>query len=498
MLNSNKPLSGKVLAAIGWEVGIVTTRNLSGLTILTRDDLERIHEASVRVLEETGMVFQSRRVLDLFARHGSRVSGNTVYINRKLIEDSLGQCPATVKWRARNSAHSVEIGRGLYVQAGGGSVYIEDLEQGRRPGKLEDFTNIQKLYQSSKVIDIAGFTPVDAADLEPQHKHLLMQYEILKHTDKPVHGHVCGGRQAGQMLDMIETVFGEEELLKNHHVMGLSINTISPLLFAEEQLETLFAYVDRNQIIIACPMAIGGVSAPLSHVGMTVLVNAEILAMITLIQLINPGNPVIIGPSSSFADLRTGAYSAGIPDGMLHLITQIQLCKELYKIPTRVLSGACDSKVADAQAGFETMQNLMLSILGGADLIAHACGVLDGLMTISYEKMIIDEELLRRAIYLKQRPIPVTDEALSVDTIKEVGPGGSYLMHESVFNNCRDLFQFDVSDTSNYAEWKRTGSRNIVQRANELYLERLAAAPESLLAPEQEKALKAYLEKATM
>jgi trimethylamine---corrinoid protein Co-methyltransferase len=111
----------------------------------------------------------------------------------------------------RNSAHSVEIGRGLYVQAGGGSVYIEDLVQGRRPGKLEDFKNIQKLYQSSQVIDIAGFTPVDTADVKPEHKHLLMQYEILRHTDKPVHGHVCGGRQADQMLDMIEIVFGEED-----------------------------------------------------------------------------------------------------------------------------------------------------------------------------------------------------------------------------------------------------------------------------------------------
>jgi len=474
----------------------VTTRIISSLKILNRNDLERIHEASVRVLEETGMVFQSRRALDLFKRYGVRVSGNTVYLNRQLIEESLRQCPPTIKWRARNSRHSLEIGHGLYVQAGGGSVYIEDLKQGRRPGRLEDFANIQKLYQSSQVIAIAGFTPVDTADVEPPYKHLLMQHEILKHTDKPVHGYVCGGRSAGQMLDMIEIVFGEEDLLKKHHVMGLSINTISPLLFSEEQLDTLFEYVNRNQIIIAAPMAIGGVSAPLSHVGMTVLVNAEILAMITLIQLINPGNPVIIGPSSSFANLRTGTYSAGIPDGMLHLITQIQLSKELYKIPTRVLSGACDSKVVDAQAGFETMQNLMLSILGGADLIAHACGVLEGLLTISYEKILIDEELIRRAIYLKDRPILVTDEALSVDIIREVGPGGSYLMHESVFNNCRDLFQFELSDTSNYAEWKRSGSRDIVQRANELYLERLATAPSSLLVEEQEQALTAYLKKA--
>jgi trimethylamine---corrinoid protein Co-methyltransferase len=471
-------------------------RSLSRLSILTEDDLARVHDASVKVLEETGMVFQSQKALDLLAKHGVKITGKTAFIHRNLIEQSLSQCPKTFKWRALNDSKSLEIGKGLYAQAGGGTVYIHDLDHGRRPSKLVDFTNIQKLYQSSEVIDITGFSPVDPGDLDAKDKHLYMQYEILKNTDKPVHGHVCGGRQAGQMLDMMEIAFGEDNLMQKHHVMGLSINSISPLGFGEDQIDTLFEYAGRNQIIIAAPMAIGGASAPLSHVGMTVLVNAEILAIVVLAQLINPGNPVLLAPSSSFADMRTGAYSSGIPDGMLHLVSHIQLCRDLYKLPTRVLCGSCDSKTVDAQAGYETMQNIMTCVFAGAGLLAHVSGVLEGIMTISYEKMMIDEELVRRAKYMATRSIDVSDEALSVDVIKEVGSGGTFLTHQSVYENCRDyLFTPGVSDWLNYAEWQREGSLDVVARANKMFKERLAAAPESLLDSAVQKNLQAYVEK---
>ncbi|MDW7730206.1 MAG: trimethylamine methyltransferase family protein [Bacillota bacterium] len=471
-------------------------RSLSRLSILTDDDLARIHDASVRVLEEAGMVFQSQKALDLLAKHGAKVTGKTAYIPRTLIEKSLSKCPKTFTWRALDESKSVQVGSGLYAQAGGGSVYIQDMDNGRRPSKLADFINIQKLYQTSDVIDIAGFSPVDPSDLDAKDKHLYMQYEILKNCDKPVHGHVCGGPQAGQMLDMIEIAFGEDNLLQKHHVMGLSINSISPLGFGEDQIDTLFEYASRNQIIIAAPMAIGGASAPLSHVGMTVLVNAEILAIIVLTQLINPGNPIFMAPSSSFADMRTGAYSSGIPDGMLHLVSHIQLCRDYYKLPARVLCGSCDSKEVDAQAGYETMQNIMTCVFAGAGLIAHVSGVLEGIMTISYEKMIIDEELVRRAKYMATRSIDVSDEALSVDVIKEVGSGGTFLTHQSVYDNCRGyLFTPGVSDWLNHAEWQREGSLDVVARANKMFKERLAAAPESLLDSAVQADLQAYIEK---
>jgi len=488
---------GSLVFTLKQKMSVITieTRKLSHPVILKTEDLARIHDASVRVLEETGMVFHSDKVLALLKKHGARVSGKTARVTRSMIDEALDLCPENVKWRARNEDYSIVVGKGPHVQASGGSVYIQDIEKGRRPGTLADFTNIQKLYQSSDVIDVVGFTPVDAGDIETNYKHLHMQYEILKNTNKPIHGHVCGGKQAGQMLDMTEIAFAEEGLMRKHHVMGTSINTISPLGFGEEQLETLLEYVSRNQIIIAAPMALGGMSAPASYLGMTVLVNAEILAMIVLIQLINPGNPVITGPSSSYVDMKTGEYSSGTPDGMIHMITHIQLSRDFYHLPTRVLSGACESKVVDVQAGFETMQNLMASVLVGSDLIAHACGILDNLMTISYEKLIIDEELIHRAFYMAGCPVEISEDALSVDIINEIGSGGSYLQHQSTFNKCRTLFQPTVANWSNYEEWARNGSQDIVARANGIYKERLAAAPESFLDSNIEGELKHFMKR---
>ncbi|MBM4236746.1 MAG: trimethylamine--corrinoid methyltransferase [Firmicutes bacterium] len=471
------------------------SRSLSKLRILETDDLVRIHAASVKVLGETGMVFKSQKALDILKKHGAKVSGSTVFLTQDMIENALKTCPKSIKWRARNDKHSIELGKRVHAQAGGGSVNIQDIDQGRRLARLSDFTNIQKLYQSSDVINIIGFSPVDPSDIASDKKHLYMQYEILNNTDKPIHGHVCGKKQAGQMLDMAKIAFGEDELFEKHHVMGLSINTISPLGFGEDQIDTLMEYVNRNQIIIAAPLAIGGASAPLSHIGITVLVNAEILAILTLVQLINPGNPVLMAPSSSFADMRTGSYSTGIPDGMLHLVTHIQLAREFYNLPTRVLCGSCDSKVVDAQSGYETIQNIMMAVFAGADIIAHVSGVLDGIMTISYEKMIIDEELVRRAVYLATRQVEISDAALSVDVIKEVGPGGTFLTHQSVFENCRGyLFSPTASDWSNYAEWKTSGSQDILVRANKMFKDRLAAAPESLLDSAVQSDLKTYID----
>ncbi len=474
------------------------TRNLSDLRILDREDLNLIHDASIKTLQEKGIVLKSKTALEIVKRAGAKVDGETVYFSRKMVEDALALCPRTIKWRGRKESNSIVIGEGVHVQAGGGCVNIQDMDNGRRPGTLADFINIQKLYQSSKVVDIVGFTPVDTSDLETTTKHMQMQYQILKHTDKPIHGHVCGGKGAAQMLEMVEIAFGEEGLLKNHHVMGLSINTISPLVIGEDQLDTLIEYVTRNQIVIAAPMAIGGVSAPISHIGMTVLVNAETLALITLTQAINPGNPVICAPSSSFGDMKTAAYAGSIPDGLLHLVTNIQLVRELYQLPARVLCGPTSSKAVDVQAGYETMQGLLMTVLAGADIVAHGIGILDALMTISMEKIIIDEELVQRAMYLKSRPLDLSEEALAVGIIKDVEHGGSFLPHPSVFKECRNLFSPSISDWSNFAEWNSRDSQDILVRANSMYKARLAKSPESLLDPLVEKELQAYMEKANL
>jgi trimethylamine---corrinoid protein Co-methyltransferase len=469
-------------------------RKLSNLKLLSKSDMTRIHDASIKVLENTGMVFQHQKALDLFKKHGAKVENQTVYFTPKMIKDTLEKCPSSFKWRGRKDKYSVIIGKDFVVQANGGPVNIQDINNGRRLATLEDFINIQKLMQTSDVVDVVGFSPVDPSDVPDVHKHLYMQYESLKNSDKPVHGHVCGGKNAIEMLEMIEIAFGEKDLFENNHVMGLSINPLTPLNFAEDQLETLFAYAERNQIIFPAPLGIGALSGPLSHIGLTVLVNAEVLATIVLIQLINPSNPVVMGHGSTFAYMKQATFCCGTPDMNLVQITPIQMAREFYNLPVRNNCGVCEAKIVDAQAGMETMQNLMISMLAGCHLISQSLGILDGIMTTSYEKMMIDEEVIRRVKYLT-RPIDVSDEALSVDVINEIGSGGSYLTHPSTFSRCRDGFVPTLSDWDSYENWRNQGSLDIVQRANRLFKERLTNASETHLDEAVDQELKAYMKR---
>jgi trimethylamine--corrinoid protein Co-methyltransferase len=187
-------------------------------------------------------------------------------------------------------------------------VDIQDLDKGRRPALLEDFVNIQKLCQASYLVNIVGSAPVDPHDVKPDEKHLYAMYEILKNTDKPAMGYCVNRPQAGQMLDMVEIAMGHENFLQDNYTVGVSVNPLSPLAYGPATLETIIEYAYRNQPILILPCILAGVTGPISLFGTVVQQNAEILAGIILIQLINPGNPVVYCPSSTAANMK----SAGI------------------------------------------------------------------------------------------------------------------------------------------------------------------------------------------
>ena len=175
-----------------------------GLEVLSEDDFEMIHQATFRLLEDTGIVFHHEEVLKLFTDHGASVEGNLVRLPRKLVEDSIEMAPAKFKWQARNNARSVVMGEGFLVQPAAGPVYVHDLDRGRRPGSLQDYTNLQKIYQSRDVFDLVGMISCEPGDVSQDRKHFHLMLEILKHTDKPVNGFMTTGNQARAQLDMME------------------------------------------------------------------------------------------------------------------------------------------------------------------------------------------------------------------------------------------------------------------------------------------------------
>lgn len=467
----------------------------STLRFIETKDYERIHEASLKILAETGVIFESEAALTIFKKHGAKVEGQTVFLGKELVEDALKELARTYTFTARNPDKSVVVGQDLLVQPNAGAVYIQDLDKGRRLATIEDYGNIMKLAQSSEVANLAGAHPVNPSDVPDDYKHLYMCYEVLKNTDMPVLGFCMTGRQADQYLDMVEIAFGgDRQYLSGVQYANVSVNPLSPLKWATDSLETIMAYSRRGQGVYLLPCIMAGISGPIHPFGTILLQNVEILSGIVLTKLVNPTTPVVYTPSSTMGYMKKASYITGTPEMMLVNVPLLQMAHDYYHLPTRCMCGMTDAKVPDGQAALETMQNLMMGILGGADILLECLGVLDAIMTTSYEKHIIDEEIIARIKCIRQG-IDRSDAALSVDSIQEVAHHGSYLMHHDTVAHCRDTFANTVSECESYDEWQENGAYDIAERANQIYKRRLAEAPPSFLTAEQENDLRRYMDK---
>ncbi|CAA7603425.1 trimethylamine-corrinoid protein Co-methyltransferase [Acididesulfobacillus acetoxydans] len=467
----------------------------SRLEVLKKEDFARVHEASLKILRETGARFLCDEALEVFKKHGARVVGKTVFFTEKMIEQALATAPKTFRMRARNEDNSITVGEGFLIQPNVGPVYIQNLDQGRRKATLADYANIQKLCQASDVVHLVGTIPVDPSDVPRGDKYLTMMYETLKYTDKPVIGFTTNAKQAREQLDMVELSMGQSEFLRDNHCVAVLVNSLSPLGYAPETLETMIEYAKRNQVILLAPCIMAGVSGPVTPLGTAVLQNAEILAGLVLMQMVNPGTPVVYATASTSAYMKTASYAAGAPEAMLINTANLQMGLDFYHLPTRTMTGITHSKVVDAQAGYETMQSLLLGMLSGAHMAVQCLGVLDAIMTTSYEKFIIDEELIRRVLRIQQG-IDTSDEALAVDVIQEVGHDGSYLMHMSTFEQFRTIWTPTISDWESFDDWKEAGAEDVVSKANRRYKKILQEASDSLLDPATDQELQAYIEKA--
>ncbi len=465
------------------------------VSLLEFKDYERIHEASLKILRETGIVFQCDEAVELFKKHGATVDGQRVYIPKELVDNAIANLKRTYVIEARNSENNVEIGKEFAVQPNAGAVYVQDLDNGRRLATIEDYGNLMRLAQASKVINLVGAHPLNPSDVPDEFKHLYMCYEIIKNSDKPVLGWCMSGKHANEYLDLLEISMGfapgESAGVQYSNV---SVNPLSPLSWAKETCETMMAYGNRGQGLYLLPCIMAGLTGPMKPFGMMVLQNTEILSGIVFSYLLNPATPIVSSPSSSVGYMKRASYITGTPEMMMINGPLLQMAHDYYHMPTRCMCGMTDAKIPDAQAGLETMQNVMMGIFSGADIINECLGVLDAIMTTSYEKHIIDEEIIERCLYIKEG-VDTSDEALSVDVIQEVGPGGSYLTHVNTFENFKDTFSNSISECENYNDWHADGAFDVVERANKRYKEILAAAPDTMLDAEIDKEVRKYMDK---
>ncbi|MCB9419607.1 MAG: trimethylamine methyltransferase family protein [Ardenticatenaceae bacterium] len=460
--------------------------------ILTPDQIQQLHDASMHILENIGLDFLDDEALAIWQQAGAKVdrAARHVWIDRGLLLEAIAPAPATFTWRARNPARNVVIGgSALAFGPNGGMVYAMDLDNGRRPGTLADFTNFVKLSHLINTIHFSSWEQVAAHDVPVSTRHLQRLLVAFTHSDKAVMEAAHGRIITADNLEMARLVFGS---LDGDPVIGDVINVNSPLRYDERMLGGLINYARAGQVCFITPFILAGAMSPVTLAAALAQQNAEALAGVALTQLVRPGAPVVYGGFTTNVDMKSGSPAFGTPEGAWAIIAGAQLAR-FYRLPYRASGGLTSAKTADAQSAYESLWNLWPAVMAHTNLLMHAVGWLDGGLTAAFEKFIIDAENLAMFSRFLEGFV-IDDDSLALDAIAEVGPGGHHFGTEHTQAHYKTAFyQSALSDRLNFDAWQASGSVDAAQRANTIWKELLAQYEPPPLDPSIAESLRDYV-----
>lgn len=462
---------------------------------LSPQQIEQIHEASLRILEETGLDFLDAEAMSIWEKAGARVdhAAQHVWPDRGLITEAVARAPASFPLKARNPAHSLEIGgNNINFATVGAAPYYSDLKSGRRPGTLADFRRMVKLTQQCGPLHIVEGLLVEPQDVPVSRRHLQKWLAQLTLSDK-THTTAGHGREiAADYVAMAALVFGGQEALRREPVFASNINANSPLRFDERMLGALIVYTRHRQPCIVTPFILAGAMSPVTMAAAIAQQNAEALAGIAFSQLVNPGAPVIYGGFTTNVDMKNGSPAFGTPEGALALLCGAQLARR-YGLPYRGSGGLNNAKVPDAQAAYETQMTLWPAVMAHANMILHSAGWLEAGLVCSLEKFILDVEGLA-AMHHFLAGMAISEETLALEAIAAVGPGGHHFGTPHTLSRYRQAFyQPIVSDRQNYDTWQEQGSLDAAQRAYKVAQQLLEAYEKPPIDEALEESLRDYV-----
>ncbi len=466
------------------------------LSMFTQEDMQRVHDASLKLLAENGININNERALKVFKEHGFKVDGSQIYMTEKQVMNALEMTPHHFVIHGRNSKNDLDLGGGDYgVCTPIGPINVRKLGEGLRQGTFKDAEDLCKIYQASDVINVNTNNGVEANDIPVEYRHLEVMRMVLKHTDKPIYTRLFDYHQMHEAMDMMEIACGEKlEKGGNIWLAPGSCPSLSPMAYSREVADCIVALAERGQVVTLGSATTTGVTGPIQIMGTIVMQNAEQLAGIVLTQLINPGNAIGYGVAACPANMKGAKYCCGSPGRVALQMGSIEMGKNFYHLPTRTEPYTTESSLNDFQAGMEDYEGTMCNILTGADYQLGEIGTLDSLMTTSFEKTILDEEITSRLLYIRNG-IDVSEEACAVETITEVGSCGNFLCEEDTIDQMYDHWY------PKYTDWNRdieaigdSDYTYILRKANAEWKRRLEEAPESMLDKEVEKELDAYVE----
>lgn len=460
---------------------------------LNTAQMTKIHDSSMELLQQSGIVINEEEALNIFKSHGYKVEGKTVYPTESQIRTAISTVPDQFVIEARNPENNVSIGGDDFAFLPGyGAPYIITPEGVQREATMQDYDTFCKLIQTSKHIDMNGWMMVEPYDMPPETVHMDMMLSNMLLCDKPFMGSPVSRQGALDGIEMAGILWGGRDAIQDKTVSISLINSLSPLQFADEMLASLIELSRNGQACIVASLIMAGASGPVTLAGVLALQNAEILTGIALSQLVREGAPVVYGSTSSAMDMKTGGLSIGAPELSKNINYTTQLAR-FYNLPCRSGGGLTDSFYPDAQAGAESALALYTAARNGVNVILHSCGILGSYIAMSFEKFLIDEEVCG-VVRQMLKPIDITDESIDIDMIRDVGAGGQYLTHPKTFKLCRSEFYLpDLMPRTNYDAWAAAGSPKLHNLADNKLAQRLAQFEKPDIDPQIEQDLADYV-----
>ena len=465
--------------------------------ILDAEQLETIIQASLKVLQTQGMRFLEPGSRKIMQKAGADVdeTNKMVRFDPELVMEKLALAPSEFGLRARNPAHNLRVGaNNILFSSVGGPAFCNDLDGGRRPGTYDELCDYLRLVQSLNIVHQEGGGAFEAMNLPAETRHLDLYLAQIRLLDKNAQSYALGGARTADSIEMacIALETDRAGLAEEPALLGI-INTNSPMQLDIPMTEAIMELAGAGQVSCITPFTLAGSMSPVTLAGTLVQQTAEVLAVATFAQIVKPGALVMYGSFASNVDMRSGAPALGTPEYTKAAQASGQIARRLG-LPFRS-SNTTVSNCVDGQAVYESEMSLWGSIMGHANLVNHAAGWLEGGLTASFEKLIIDAEMLQMmAEYL--RPIEVTDDELALDAIAEVSPGGHHFGTSHTLERYESAFYTPIlSNRQNFEAWQESGSIDTSARANTIWKQLLREYEQPSLDPAIDEALVEYVSK---
>lgn len=464
---------------------------MSFAALLTQEQVEKIHDASLEILEETGLKVRYEPARDLFKMHGCNVDDERVRFPHAVVEKYRKMVPPSFTFRGRDPKFDKKIPQDspVIVTASSAPDIIDPVTGVERRAESKDIAQIAHLINELPGYDIFSISTL--ADDAPADQFTISRlYPAIKYCLKPIRVTTTDMKDTLSVMEMAYMVAGGKEAYHEHPFLTHHYcPVVSPLTMDKLSTENVMFFAKEGLPVYPTIVPNAGLTSPMSMAGTLVQGNAEFLSALVLMQMVKEGTPTIYATLGTVADMRSGAYtSGGIECGMLHMAFA-QMAR-FYNVPAGGYVGLTNSKVNDAQAGYETGMSGIAGLLGGMDMF-NIGGLIDALKTFDFAKAVIDDEMAQMMKRVK-RGISFSDDDLGLDLIKEIGPGGSFITVKHTISRMKtEAVMTKMADRDARTIWEKKGATDIHAKAMKRAKEIMANNTEPLISPELAEKIRA-------